>query len=864
MEYTLKDYQVGAVAGVLDNLTQARSLYRQFGSTSRFALSAVTGAGKTVMAAAVFEALFFGSDEFDFPADTGAVVLWFSDDPSLNEQSRRRIQAAGGERLDSRLRIIEATFSEPKLQPGNVYFLNTQKLSRGGRLVRGDRNGDADELALVPRPDEVQSNIYDIIAETIADDRLTLYFVQDEAHRGWNTSAGDRTTIVRRLVEGHDTTPPIPIVWGISATTQNFEDAFHGGGQGRVALPAVEVDAALVQESGLLKDDIVLSIPSESGVFDTVLLKRAVRKIIASTKAWAAYATDQGDNNPVMPLLVVQVRDGDATATHTALTRAVEAVFEEWPDLPTQSFANVFGEHQDLSVNQVPIPYITPETVQDQPWIRVLFAKTAISTGWDCPRAEVLVSFRPAVDPTHITQLLGRMVRTPLARRIPGNQILNSVQCLLPFFDRKTATAVAIELMSGATGGRPGDSGGGPGRRVLLDPVVLLPNPDVPEEVWQRMEAIPSQTIPKRAAKPIKRLTAIAHALSDDGLIVDAGKQAHAHLHAVLDGRRVQYQTKIDAAVKDILTMEGEELRGRLHNNATAISRTVFTDTADHRAIQDSYRAAGRVFSADLARTYVGHLAGADADEDELRDATVQLAALALVPEIAEDLDEEANKLAANWLLQTRAQRKGLTDERQAVYDELESMTTQPQPIPLTRPRTGQADTKARDAAGDESDLPTRKHHLLCDEHGQVPAHLNDWERTVLDREMAAPTFVAWWRNPSRTAKDSLAIAYRDPASATFKALRPDFLFFTRRGDGTIAANIIDPHGHHMSDAIPKLRGMADFAESFSADYGRIETVAKVGDTLRVLDLTKPAVRQAVRAAHDAKTLYESDAAVNY
>ena len=62
MEYTLKDYQVGAVAGVLDNLTQARTLYKQFGSKSRFALSAVTGAGKTVMAAAAFEALFHGDD----------------------------------------------------------------------------------------------------------------------------------------------------------------------------------------------------------------------------------------------------------------------------------------------------------------------------------------------------------------------------------------------------------------------------------------------------------------------------------------------------------------------------------------------------------------------------------------------------------------------------------------------------------------------------------------------------------------------------------------------------------------------------------------------------------------------------------
>ena len=40
--------------------------------------------------------------------------------------------------------------------------------------------------------------------------------------------------------------------------------------------------------------------------------------------------------------------------------------------------------------------------------------------------------FPAASDKTHITQLLGRMVRTPLARRIPGNERLNAVDCLLP------------------------------------------------------------------------------------------------------------------------------------------------------------------------------------------------------------------------------------------------------------------------------------------------------------------------------------------------------------------------------------------------------------------------------------------------
>ena len=95
------------------------------------------------------------------------------------------------------------------------------------------------------------------------------------------------------------------------------------------------------------------------------------------------------------------------------------------------------------------------------------------------PAAEVMVSFRPAKDKTHITQLLGRMVRTPLARRIPGNERLNAVDCLLPFFDAQSVKDVAKALMSG------GDEDDElPGRRVLINPQEMKPNPDIPETVW--------------------------------------------------------------------------------------------------------------------------------------------------------------------------------------------------------------------------------------------------------------------------------------------------------------------------------------------------------------------------------------------
>lgn len=105
---------------------------------------------------------------------------------------------------------------------------------------------------------------------------------------------------------------------------------------------------------------------------------------------------------------------------HSEIGRALDTILQQWPELTPEAIADVFGEHGSQTFGRYSVPNISPERVQDSRWVRVLIAKDAITTGWDCPRAEVMVSFRPAKDRTHITQLLGRMVRTPLTRRIPG------------------------------------------------------------------------------------------------------------------------------------------------------------------------------------------------------------------------------------------------------------------------------------------------------------------------------------------------------------------------------------------------------------------------------------------------------------
>lgn len=861
MRFTLKEYQADAVADVLTNLQDARYSYHRRGRPGSFSLTATTGAGKTVMAAAVIEALFNGNDDYNFEADSGAVVLWFTDDPSLNEQTRFRLLEAS-DLSHSRMKVIETSFQAEKLEPGNVYFLNAQKLGKNSLLVRGAPANDPDDpqqpLQYLPPPDGRANTMWDILRNTIEDKDLTLYLILDEAHRGMkaatNRDRREKATTVQRLVNGANDAPPIPIVWGISATVERFNQAMEKA-EGRINFPNVVVDPARVQESGLLKDDIRLDFPAEDGQFDTVLLARATRRIREATAKWAEYAASQDPPvEPVAPLLVVQVPN---KPTDELLLSAINTIRDEWPELDGKAMAHVFGDHKTIELGGHEVPHVSPETVQESDWIRILFAKDAISTGWDCPRAEVLMSFRPAEDETHITQLLGRMVRTPLARRIPGNDRLNSVECVLPRFNRRTATRVGEVLL----GRKPGDdesggTGGGEGRRVLRAPVDMQVNPSIPDFVWAAFDALPSQTLPRKAARPIKRLLALAQALSRDGLLEDARKKANADMCSVLDGLMARHVTAIEEVAYRILEVEGETIVAGIREPAPTFDIERFSELADDRTVEAVFKAAGRILTRDLALKYADHIAITSHDDDGLFDAHIKVAALAQVEGVAEELDRDADKLAHKWLDRYRVEIKGLADARRAAYDDIIAMSTEPQRIGILRPRVRSEETE--DADGNR--LATVTGHLMSIGDGRFPiGSLNNWEMKVLTAEMDRPDFLAWYRNPGRASDDSLAVAYQDGKGA-WRRMCPDFLFFHGDENG-VKVSIIDPHGHHLGDALPKLRGLAAFTAAFGDEFHRIEAVAQMRDeTLRVLDLKEASVHRKIQSATDAEALYLGEA----
>ena len=838
MRYELRDYQRDAALEVLKRIRRGRRDWREDAERSSFALSAITGSGKTVIATAVIEALLFGSTDLDTDADRRISFLWITDDPALNRQTRGRMFDASELLAPTTLVEVDESFLDADLAPGRVFFLNTQKLSKSSRLVQSGTNAR-------------EFSFWDILRNTIRGDTTDVVLVLDEAHRGMKRAA-DRKTIVSRLIQGEPASnPAIPIVWGISATIERFTSAMSEVTD-RTDYPNVAVDIERVRASGLIKDEIGLDQPAEKGTFSTTLLREAVKATRLFEQRWSAYSASEGEPE-VLPVLVVQVPDKASDAKLTELVGTIDA---EWPGLGPRAIAHVLGEHERLTLGARTVDWVYPESIQTETEVRVVLAKEAISTGWDCPRAEVLYSERPAKDATHIAQIIGRMVRQPLAHRIATDDALNSVTCFLPLFDQKALTSIKDELE-----GKGADNGQNRvGATVVRAPMMFERNVLLDPAVLAFIEGLPSVPTPDRSASPLRRARTLARLLADDGsgapLIADAGAALTERLNLRLDGLAAEHAADVDVNVADLLITEVAKSR------ITTVGEDLGTDpvvieVATHArdVARDAQRAINSVREG-VGKAWFAHrlIAEPGADRDAIR---IRCAALLRVDGIAATIESTATDWVKERLDQFRVQILNTVGATRDAFTRVQEQASVPEAVTVQLRQNERAATK--DAKGD--DLPHFRGHVFADAVGTFPVALNDWERTVVEAELARDGFEAWYRNPGSATPASLRIAYQNDEDG-WASLQPDFIVVSRRSDGTLGGSIVDPHGDHLADARAKIRALASFAEQFGDRFVRIESVAKVEDgSLRVLDLVDPAVRAEVRAFQGGKVtaLYQSE-----
>ena len=445
MRVELFPFQKRALADIRMKTAEAMGSYHRTHAPQVVSFTAPTGAGKTIIMSALIEAILFGDEQYMEQQD--AIIVWLSDSPQLNEQSKQKIDSKADKiKLSQCVTVSEESFDKEVFEDGHVYFLNTQKLSVTSKLTK---NGDGRTYT-----------IWQTLANTVREKSDRLYFIIDEAHRGMQgREASKATTIMQKFIKGSDEDhiPPMPVVIGMSATTQRF-NALVEGTSSTIHKSIVTADE--VRTSGLLKDRIVITYPEAGAVNnDMAILQAAADDWKEKWEHWTQYCFEQ-HYAYVNPILIIQVLNGTGgKLTDTNLDDCIAKIEERTGfKLENGQVVHTFGgTTASLTVNGFEVRYEEPSRIADDRNIRVVFFKENLSTGWDCPRAETMMSFKHANDATYIAQLLGRMVRTPMQMHIQVDDVLNDVHLYLPYFNEETVKDVVEALQSTEGGDIPTD-----------------------------------------------------------------------------------------------------------------------------------------------------------------------------------------------------------------------------------------------------------------------------------------------------------------------------------------------------------------------------------------------------------------------
>lgn len=206
----------------------------------------------------------------------------------------------------------------------------------------------------------------------------------------------------------------------VSATTKTNKEAEY-----------IEIDELDVINSGLITRALYINenVSNASTLSNEheYLLDLAIEKRKAIKQEYMKLGVQ------VNPLIIIQV-----PSKSEDLIKMIETTLEEKGyDYPKQNLAIwLFDRKENI------------DNIEDNESLQaVLIMKQAISTGWDCPRAKILVKLRDNMSEDFETQTIGRIRRMPQGHHY-DNVLLDN--CYLYTFDEKYEESVKQELGNNA------------------------------------------------------------------------------------------------------------------------------------------------------------------------------------------------------------------------------------------------------------------------------------------------------------------------------------------------------------------------------------------------------------------------------
>jgi type III restriction enzyme len=253
----------------------------------------------------------------------------------------------------------------------------------------------------------------------------------------------------------------------------------------------------------------------------------------------------------------------------------------------------------------------------------------------------------------------------------------------------------------------------------------------------------------------------------------------------------------------------------------------------DDNNVDDLYRVAKRKLPEGVAANYWDELLEEQGDDNyDPVAAKAMVAVLALHPDVVQAVEAAAEQLVRTWLKKYQKSISKLPDAKKALYEPVKRETRSPELTDLILPTSM--------TVSDKDQHWTK--HLLASEDGTYPLEIKGWELDVLEHELADHDLVGWYRNPTG---GTAALRVPWNGGEFDRKMYPDFVMFHQTDDG-IRPSIVDPHGPYLSDAVGKLKGLAEYASFHGDNFDRVDAVAKVDKTLLTLDLRSNTVRDAV------------------
>lgn len=367
----LKSYQVNTVDKLVSSVSDL--LGKADISNKLVVFQSPTGSGKTFMVAKFIEELIEDYPEYDM------CFLWLSiGKGELHKQSRKAVKTIFG--AAPACNLLEETFHGGRtfIEQNEVVFANWEKLR-----TKDKKTGQWSNKLM---KDGERTNFIEVLEYTKW--RRKIILIIDESHYASDTQ---RTNELRQIVNADVTiemsaTPklqPSPI--DIAQKNAYF----------------IYVNPKDVIDEGMIKKEIIINEALDKLVDDEktsqdIIIESAYNKRLEIKQAFA----ETGVN--INPLCLIQLPNSEAGETKK------EAVAQ-------------FLNNKGITENNGKLAVWLSEEKSDgldvisdfNSEVEFLIFKQAIDTGWDCPRAHILVKLRETGSYTFEVQTVGRILRMP-------------------------------------------------------------------------------------------------------------------------------------------------------------------------------------------------------------------------------------------------------------------------------------------------------------------------------------------------------------------------------------------------------------------------------------------------------------------